>query len=80
MDRPINVVAHAGAPTVAELAATGVARISVGAAFYFVAMGALGRAARELLDEGTYGYSGLASDGRRQSTAAFSPASGPTTR
>jgi 2-methylisocitrate lyase-like PEP mutase family enzyme len=72
VDRPVNVVVHAAAPTVAELAAVGVARISVGGAFFHVAMGALVRAGRELLEEGSYRYSGVAADGRRESTAAFS--------
>lgn len=72
VDRPVNVVVHAAAPTVAELAAVGVARISVGAAFFHVAMGALVRAGRELLEEGTYRYSSVGTDGRHQSAAAFS--------
>lgn len=74
VDRPVNVVVHALAPTVAELAAVGVARISVGAAFFHVAMGALARAASELLDEGTYAYATVASEGRRRSTEAFADA------
>ena len=42
----------------------GVARISVGGAFAFAAYGALIEAARELLDEGTYGYWARAEVGR----------------
>jgi 2-methylisocitrate lyase-like PEP mutase family enzyme len=53
---PVNVLALPSAPSVAELAAVGVARISVGGAFAFVALGAVVDASRELLDEGTYGY------------------------
>ena len=45
-----------GAPTVAELADLGVSRVSVGGAFAFAALDALVTAARELLDDGTYGY------------------------
>jgi 2-methylisocitrate lyase-like PEP mutase family enzyme len=41
---------------VAELAEVGVRRISVGGAFAYAAYGALIEAARELLDEGTYGF------------------------
>jgi 2-methylisocitrate lyase-like PEP mutase family enzyme len=52
---PINVMAHPGAPTVAELAALGVARISVGSAVAQAAYGLAAAAARELLDSGTYG-------------------------
>jgi 2-methylisocitrate lyase-like PEP mutase family enzyme len=56
VDRPINVLALPGAPTVAELGELGVGRISVGSGFSLVAYGALVAAARELLDEGTYGW------------------------
>ena len=56
VDRPVNVLALPGGPTVAELAEAGVRRISVGGAFAFAAYGALIEAARELLDEGTYGF------------------------
>ena len=40
------------APSVAELADLGVARVSVGGAFAFAALGALAEAGRELLDAG----------------------------
>ncbi len=56
VDLPVNVLAVPGAPPVAELAAAGVARISVGGAFAYVALSAVIVAARELLDEGTYGF------------------------
>jgi 2-methylisocitrate lyase-like PEP mutase family enzyme len=56
VDRPVNVLALPGGPTVAELAEAGVRRISVGGAFAYAAYGALIEAARELLDEGTYGF------------------------
>ncbi len=56
LDRPVNVLALPGVPPVAELAEVGVARISVGSGFSLVAYGALTVAARELLDEGTYGF------------------------
>ena len=56
VDRPVNVLALPGGPTVAELSEAGVRRISVGGAFAFAAYGALIEAARELLDEGTYGF------------------------
>jgi 2-methylisocitrate lyase-like PEP mutase family enzyme len=69
---PINVLARPGAPSVEELAALGVARISVGGAFAFVALGAAAGAARELLESGTYGFSELAGAGARAARAAFS--------
>ena len=71
LDRPVNVLAIPGAPPVEELAAVGVARISVGGAFAFVALGALVEAASELRECGTYGYAELAAAGRRAAQAAF---------
>jgi 2-methylisocitrate lyase-like PEP mutase family enzyme len=56
VDRPLNVLAVPGCPPVAELAAAGVSRISVGGAFFYVAYGALANAATELRDSGTYSY------------------------
>jgi 2-methylisocitrate lyase-like PEP mutase family enzyme len=71
VDLPVNVLALPNVPTVAELGALGVARVSVGGAFAAVALGAVVTAARELLDEGTYGYFGVASAGRKAAAAAF---------
>jgi 2-methylisocitrate lyase-like PEP mutase family enzyme len=68
---PVNVRALRGLPSVAELAEAGVARISVGGAFSHVAFGSLTRAARELLDGGTYGFMDLAAEGREQEASAF---------
>jgi 2-methylisocitrate lyase-like PEP mutase family enzyme len=56
VDLPVSVLALPGSPPVAELGEAGVARISVGGAFAFAALGAVVEAGRELLDEGTYGY------------------------
>ncbi|WP_426571216.1 isocitrate lyase/PEP mutase family protein [Aquihabitans sp. McL0605] len=56
VDRPVNVVARPGCPPVAELAALGVRRISVGGWFALAALGAVVEAATELRDHGTYGY------------------------
>ncbi|HEX6475996.1 MAG TPA: isocitrate lyase/phosphoenolpyruvate mutase family protein [Acidimicrobiales bacterium] len=70
VDRPVSVLLLPGGPTVAELAAVGVARVSVGGAFSFVALGAVARVARELLESGTYDME-LAGEGRQQATAAF---------
>jgi 2-methylisocitrate lyase-like PEP mutase family enzyme len=64
VDRPVNVLALPGGPTVAELAEAGVRRISVGGAFALAAYGALIEAARELLDKGTYGFWERAKIGR----------------
>jgi 2-methylisocitrate lyase-like PEP mutase family enzyme len=71
VDRPLNVLALPGMPRVGELAAAGVARISVGGAFAFTAIGALVEAARELRDRGTYGYWQRARAGSEAARTAF---------
>jgi 2-methylisocitrate lyase-like PEP mutase family enzyme len=71
VDRPVNFLALAGSPPVAELAAAGVRRISVGGAFAFAALGALVEAARELREDGTYGYWESAAAGAGAARAAF---------
>ncbi|MFB6549061.1 isocitrate lyase/phosphoenolpyruvate mutase family protein [Streptomyces sp. NPDC056405] len=55
VDGPLNVMAGPGAPPVTELAALGVARVSVGSGVAQAAYALVHRAARELLDAGTYG-------------------------
>jgi 2-methylisocitrate lyase-like PEP mutase family enzyme len=72
VDRPVNVLARGGGPTVAELAQLGVARISVGGAFAFVAIDAVVAAATELRDRGTYGFAERVVPGARAAAAAFS--------
>jgi 2-methylisocitrate lyase-like PEP mutase family enzyme len=69
--KPVNVLAVAGAPKVAELADLGVARISVGGAFGYAALGALVDAATELRDAGTYGYLKASAAGRKAAESAF---------
>jgi 2-methylisocitrate lyase-like PEP mutase family enzyme len=71
VDLPVNVLARAGAPSVSELAALGVKRVSVGGHFAFVSYGAMCEAARELLDDGTYGFSQLSAAGAKAAKAAF---------
>jgi 2-methylisocitrate lyase-like PEP mutase family enzyme len=71
VDLPVNVLVHAGTPTIAELTEIGVGRVSVGGSFAFVALGAVVEAARELLDTGTYGFSTGAAPGRAVARAAF---------
>ena len=71
LDRPVNVLARPGVPAVAELAAVGVARISVGGGFAFAALGAVLEAAGELRDAGTYGYWERAAVGVKGAAAAF---------
>ncbi|MEO8897950.1 MAG: isocitrate lyase/phosphoenolpyruvate mutase family protein [Candidatus Dormibacter sp.] len=71
LDRPVNVLALPGMSSVTELAAAGVARISVGGAFSHVAFGAVAMAGRELLEQGTYGFMEVARHGRSQEVVAF---------
>lgn len=65
VDRPVNVLLLPGGPSVPELAEAGAARISVGGAFAFAALGAVKHAAEELLGSGTTGYSELAAEGAK---------------
>ena len=65
VDRPVNVLAVAGAPPVGELAEAGVSRVSVGGSLAFAALGALADAATELRDKGTYGYLATSTVGRQ---------------
>lgn len=71
VDRPVSVLALSGVPSVAELATLGVARVSVGGAFAFAALGALSEAAEELRDRGTYGYLERTARGVRAARSAF---------
>jgi 2-methylisocitrate lyase-like PEP mutase family enzyme len=71
VDKPVNVLALPNGPTVAELAEAGVRRISVGGGFAFAAYGALVEAARELLDQGTYGFWDRAKIGWKAAQEAF---------
>lgn len=72
LGRPLNVLALANVPPVAQLADVGVRRISVGGAFTWVALGALVEAARELMTQGTYGYLERAAVGGPIAREAFS--------
>ena len=72
VDLPVSVLAVPGVPNTAELAALGVARVSVGGAFAFAALGALCEAATELRDHGTYGYLERSATGGRAARTAFS--------
>jgi 2-methylisocitrate lyase-like PEP mutase family enzyme len=54
VEGPLNVLVGPGAPSVAELAALGVARISAGSSIAQATHAVVRRAARELLSAGTY--------------------------
>jgi 2-methylisocitrate lyase-like PEP mutase family enzyme len=72
VDLPVNVLVLPGMPSVSELADAGVSRISVGGAFAFAALGAAAEAARELREDGTYGYWETAAVGAKAAREAFS--------
>lgn len=74
VDRPVNVVARPGCPPVAELAALGVRRISVGGWFALAALGAAVEAATEFRDHGTYGYLDPAQKGAAAVRSTFDQA------
>ncbi len=71
LQRPVNVVTRVGLPAVAELAAIGVRRISVGQAFAYRGYGAAIEAAREFLEDGTYSFMEPARIGVKAGQAAF---------
>jgi 2-methylisocitrate lyase-like PEP mutase family enzyme len=71
VDLPVNVLARPSVPSVTELAALGVKRVSVGGAFAFAALGAATRAAAELLTEGTYDFMEMSASGVKAARAAF---------
>ena len=72
VDRPVNVLATPAVPPVADLAAAGVRRISVGGAFAYTALGAVVAAAKELRERGTYGFWATAGPGAAAARAAWS--------
>jgi 2-methylisocitrate lyase-like PEP mutase family enzyme len=55
LDVPLNILSGPGAPSVAELAKAGAARVSVGSAIAEAAYALVRRATEELLATGTYG-------------------------
>jgi 2-methylisocitrate lyase-like PEP mutase family enzyme len=71
VDRPVNVLARPGVPPVAELADMGASRISVGGAFAFAALDTLVQSARELREQGSYGYFQHAAPGLAAAREAF---------
>jgi 2-methylisocitrate lyase-like PEP mutase family enzyme len=74
VELPVNVLIRGSTPTVPELAALGVARVSVGGAFAFAAYAAAVRAGRELLERGTHDYTADSAEGGRMAREAFGSA------
>jgi 2-methylisocitrate lyase-like PEP mutase family enzyme len=62
IDAPVNVMAGPGAPGVPELAALGVARISLGSSVAQAAYGLVSRVAAAALGDGGYGELAGAAD------------------
>jgi 2-methylisocitrate lyase-like PEP mutase family enzyme len=71
VELPVNVLARRSAPPVSDLAELGVKRVSVGGSFALCAFGAAVGAARELLNDGTYGFAELSAQGAEALRAAF---------
>jgi 2-methylisocitrate lyase-like PEP mutase family enzyme len=72
VERPVNVLLIPGGPSVPELAAVGVARVSVGGTLAWVSWGAVTEAAKELLGAGTQGYADVAKVGGQAARTALS--------
>jgi 2-methylisocitrate lyase-like PEP mutase family enzyme len=75
VDAPVNVLALPGAPSVAELAEIGIARVSVGGGFAMVALSAVVSAARELREHGTYGFWQAVGPNRAEIVGSFTAGS-----
>ncbi len=71
VDRPVSVLVTPRAPSVPELAALGVSRISIGGALAAASYGYAVAALEELRDRGTAGYWDLANAAREHMQAAF---------
>ncbi|MGH9170655.1 MAG: isocitrate lyase/PEP mutase family protein [Acidimicrobiales bacterium] len=69
---PVNVLLRPSGPTVAELAAVGVARVSVGGSFAFAAYGAVMEAAKAWLEHQTADWFAASGAGGKRARAAFS--------
>jgi 2-methylisocitrate lyase-like PEP mutase family enzyme len=76
VDRPVGVLVGPGRPLVEELATAGVARVSVGGSFAFVAYAALVRSAQELKDDGRVTYGDAIASARSAFSNAFTRSSG----
>lgn len=77
VDRPVNVVMGPGRSSVADLAALGVRRVSVGGSLYRAAIAGFLRAAGELADQGTFGYAAEATPHAKLDAIFRGVAAGP---
>lgn len=69
---PLNVLLRPGGPSVAELADAGVARISIGGSFWYLAMGALAQAGAQLRDGTTEFFDVMGAGVQAVRAASFS--------
>jgi 2-methylisocitrate lyase-like PEP mutase family enzyme len=77
VELPVNVLARPGVPSVHDLGALGVKRVSIGGAFAFVALGAASDAALEFIEHGTYGFMEISAAGVNAARVAFAGSSAP---
>jgi 2-methylisocitrate lyase-like PEP mutase family enzyme len=71
VDVPVSVLGSPLTPTIPEMRELGVARISVGGGLAYAAYGAAVTAAKELRDEGTFGFWSVAGPGMQATKAAL---------
>jgi 2-methylisocitrate lyase-like PEP mutase family enzyme len=71
IDLPINALTMPGLPSVAELKTAGVRRLSAGAGIGRAAYGAARRAAKEILEQGTYGAMNASAEGLPNMNALY---------
>jgi 2-methylisocitrate lyase-like PEP mutase family enzyme len=70
---PVNVLLRPGGPSVAELAGVGVARVSIGGSFWYLAMGALAEAGTQLRNGTTEFFDLMKAGVRAVRAASFTP-------
>ena len=71
VDRPVNAILRPGGPSVGQLGALGIRRVSVGGALYWTGVAAVAAAAQQLRDEGTIDFRSVEA-GARVGRAAYS--------
>ena len=76
IDGPINVLAMPGCPSLAELQALGVRRVSEGSGPMRASLMLVRRIARELIDRGTYSRSTTTRSRTTRRTRSFAPGEG----
>jgi 2-methylisocitrate lyase-like PEP mutase family enzyme len=75
VDLPLNILALPDVPPVATLKASGVRRVSMGSGLARAALGAIKKATRQLLEEGTYDAMFKCAEGLENMNTLFAPKS-----